>query len=323
MTAPQIFVSVASYADSDVGPTLRDALGQAHRPERLRFGVVSQEDPADPDYLADFVEHPGVRILRMPHTAARGPMFARHRCLDLLEGEPYFFQIDSHSRFFPGWDQHLVEMHRECPEPRSILSAFPPAISHMTRPEKLKYIGHCGFLRELSPDRVKIGSVSVRLPPVPRPAFSISAANLFGPSSFVREVPIDPHMPYGLQHPEQLTYAVRLYTHGWDLFTPSRHTVATAYTKTRRARPYNVDHPDANRLRKRSWHRAQYLLGLGSLADVHPEQQVELGRYGMGRARTVSDYFRALGAPNLDTVRAALADGLAWDRKEKTWRPHP
>lgn len=321
MTHPRIFVSVAAYAEPDVGATLADAFARARHPERLVFGVCSQEDPADPDYLADFADHPQVRIERMPHTEARGPIYARHRCARLLADEPYFFQIDAHSRFFPDWDAHLVEMHRECPTERAVISGFPPAISHMARPDKLAHVGHCGFLRELSPRRIKIGSVFVRLPERPRPAFSISAANLFGPSDFVREVPIDPHLPYGLQHPEQFTYAVRLYTHGWDLFTPSRHVVATAYAKTDRAKRYNRVHRMANAWRERSWHRAQYLLGLGTLEHVHPALRVELDRYGMGSHRSVSDYFHALGAPDVATIRKQLARGLQWDRKAEQWLP--
>lgn len=316
---PTIFVSVASYADPDVAATLADAFARARHPERLRIGVCAQEDPADPDFLADYADHPRVRIHRMPHTEARGPMLARHICAGLIEDEDFFFQIDAHSRFFPDWDAHLVDMYAECDTERAVISGFPPAISHMGDPKKLRHIGHCGFLRELSPRRVKIGSVSIRLPERPRPAFSISAANIFGPTAFVREVPIDPHMPYGLQHAEQFTWAVRLYTHGWDLFTPNRHTVATAYAKGPRAARYNKVHPAANRWRKRSWHRAQHILGLGPLDAVHPDLQRELDVYGLGDARTVSDYFRSLGAPDLDTIREKLAEGLSWDRKAKAW----
>lgn len=319
---PTIFVSVASYTDPDVGLTLADAFAKARHPERLRFGVCSQEDPEDPDFLADYAEHPQVRIHRMPHVDARGPMLARHICAGLIEDARFFYQVDAHSRFFADWDAHLVDMYRQCPTERAVISGFPPAISHMDQPKKLAHVGHIGFLRELSPDRVKIGSVFVRLPPAPRPAFSISAANIFGPADFVREVPIDPHMPYGLQHGEQLVWAVRLYTHGWDLFTPNRHTVATAYAKSPRAARYNKVHREANVWRTRSWHRAHHILGLGALDDVHPDLRGELDRYGMGSARTVSDYFRSLGAPDLDTIKQRLAEGMAWDRKAKAWRAH-
>ncbi len=317
--APTIFVSVAAYTDPDVGLTLRDALDKARAPARLRFGVCSQEDPADPDFLADFVDHPQVRIHRMPHVHARGPMLARHICAGLMRGEAFFYQIDAHSRFFADWDAHLVEMYRQCPTERAVISGFPPAISHMTQPKKLAHVGHCGFVRELSSRRMKIGSVSVRLPAKPRPALSLSAANIFAPAAAIDEVPIDPHMPYGLQHGEQFTWAVRFFTHGWDLFTPSRHTVATAYAKSPRAKLYNRVHRDAHRWRTRSFVRAQHILGFAALDAVHAELRAELDVYGLGRARSFDDYLALAGLPEMATVKARLAEGLAWDRKAKAW----
>lgn len=41
-TAPLLFVSVASFNDPELLPTIQDAYSQAAHPELLRFGVVDQ-----------------------------------------------------------------------------------------------------------------------------------------------------------------------------------------------------------------------------------------------------------------------------------------
>ena len=43
---PKIFVAIASYADPELPRTLEDCSAMARWPERLRFGICWQQDPA-------------------------------------------------------------------------------------------------------------------------------------------------------------------------------------------------------------------------------------------------------------------------------------
>lgn len=67
-----------------------------------------------------------VRMLRYPSTAAQGPAWARCQAQRLYRGEEYVLQIDSHSRFAPGWDTSLLRMLRACPSPKPVLTTYPP-----------------------------------------------------------------------------------------------------------------------------------------------------------------------------------------------------
>jgi hypothetical protein len=40
-------------------------------------------------------------------------------------GEEYILQIDSHTRFRPGWDTTLVALEARCPSPRAVLTTYP------------------------------------------------------------------------------------------------------------------------------------------------------------------------------------------------------
>ena len=42
-----------------------------------------------------------------------------------------------------------------------------------------------------------------------------------------RRFPYDPELDFGLHAAEQVLYAVRLWTHGFDIFCPTQHALAT------------------------------------------------------------------------------------------------
>ncbi|MCF3574882.1 UDP-N-acetylglucosamine-transferase [Planktothrix agardhii] len=50
-TAPKIFLHLAAYRDSELIPTLKDALKKAHRPEKITFGIVWQFIPGEDENI--------------------------------------------------------------------------------------------------------------------------------------------------------------------------------------------------------------------------------------------------------------------------------
>jgi hypothetical protein len=136
----RIFVSVASYRDPECPHTLLALFTKATRPERLVVGVCFQcgggggagdqgedDDEACVDLSLLRAEwRQQVRSVRMPWREARGPVWARHLVQrELYDGEEFYLQIDSHSRFVPGWDERLVAMLARCGSPKAVLSTYP------------------------------------------------------------------------------------------------------------------------------------------------------------------------------------------------------
>eukprot|EP00884_Botryococcus_braunii_P015720 jgi/Botrbrau1/2831/Bobra.0125s0038.2 len=130
----RIFVSVAAYRDPDTANTLQHLFLQATKPERVRVGVVWQLDfEKDAAFASlDVIDarfRQQVREIRLHYTEARGPCKARALAQSLWEGEAFFLQIDSHTRFRRGWDVSLRAMLEEAEAlstfGKAVLSTYP------------------------------------------------------------------------------------------------------------------------------------------------------------------------------------------------------
>ena len=116
-----IFVSIASFRDSETLPTIRALLETAQFPDRIAIGLVWQYDPEkDPPTL--IAGHPQIRSLSLEAKDARGPCYARRLAQYLYRDEDYVLQIDSHMRFRRNWDVYLIE---QLPAGKSILTTYP------------------------------------------------------------------------------------------------------------------------------------------------------------------------------------------------------
>ena len=56
------------------------------------------------------VDH--VQFIRINSSLAKGPTLGRSLNSGMYAGQDYFMQIDSHTKFAPGWDVRLVRQYR-------------------------------------------------------------------------------------------------------------------------------------------------------------------------------------------------------------------
>ncbi|MBF0428606.1 MAG: hypothetical protein HQL94_06750 [Magnetococcales bacterium] len=122
-----IFVSVASYRDSECPWTLEDLFAKATYPDRIYVGVLWQVAEEDPKAFCQIPNRPDqVRGLMVDASASLGVCWARSRIqAELWQGEDYYLQIDSHSRFAPGWDVLLIALLAASPSPKPVLTTHP------------------------------------------------------------------------------------------------------------------------------------------------------------------------------------------------------
>lgn len=288
-----IFVSIANYRDSETSHTLRDLFASAAHPERVFAGVFSQVVPGDDDdCLADARPHGApaghVRELRVHASESLGACWARSRVLEeLLQGEEFVLQIDSHSRFEPGWDETLLALLRQCPSPRALLSAYPPRYELPDTRHPAPPSGIAANIWDKSGILILQARVwdADHLPTGPVAGAFIAAGCLFGPAAAFREVPYDPHLYF---HGEEVSMAVRFWTHGWDVFAPARNVLYHDYSSDRgRPRNWN-DRRDWKALNRRSFARVRHLLGIEVSRDA--EVLREIDRYGLGTARSLREF---------------------------------
>ncbi len=287
---PRIFVQIASYRDPDCQHTVKDMFDKAAHPERIFAGICWQflkgEDNAF--FEVPYPRPDQVRVHEVDARKSKGVCWARGLTQKLWEGEEFTLQIDSHMRFEPGWDDLLIDMWKQCGSDKAVLTCYPPGF---TPPHDLqrqwifgmaaKHFDKNGILLMHGKPAFEVGKNE---PERPVPGAFASACMYFGPSSLIEDVPYDPYLYF---FGEEISLAVRFWTHGYDLYHPNRLVIFHDWDRTRRATHFS-DHRDWGKLNALAQARVRHLLGVERSAD--PEVTRELDTYGLGKERTLAQY---------------------------------
>jgi len=289
----RLFVSIAAYCDPVLPFTLARAIATAHAPERLHFGVVDQSDLPAPD--ARSLQPARLSYMRIDPVYARGPCWARAIAMSLFAGEEWFFQIDSHMDFEPGWDRRLQEQALALLPGRKgvVLSSYPNAfvfedgrpvhkpstdkvLAHVVRPGQAFEPGHPVLGFEAHPMDVER----------PVAAIHLGAGCVFAPGTFVQSFPYDPWFYF---HGEEQALAARLFTHGWDVFHVPGLPVFHLYNHPGSGAPQRPLHWEERQdsARAQNWWELEQRsrARLAALLAGEP-----LGVFGLGRDRSMADY---------------------------------
>ena len=115
-----IFVMIAHYRDDLCDETIADLFRKCKHCERVYVGVAEQILLGSDDVLCGSSLAPAqrqhVRIIKMNHTRANGPVENRFFASHLWRGEEHFLQIDAHMSFRQDWDALLCEHLTKIPE---------------------------------------------------------------------------------------------------------------------------------------------------------------------------------------------------------------
>jgi hypothetical protein len=278
-----IFVSIAAYRDPELVPTVQECLARAARPDELRFGICWQRAPDDAPL--PWLDDPRFRILDVDWRDSRGACWARAEIMGLYRGEEHYLQLDSHHRFVDGWDARLLDHAARTGSPRPILTAYATPYSPGPPEQRESEPLQMNFDR-FTEDAIVLFTPGVipgwRTRNTPVRARFLSAHFLFAPGSFVADVPYDPELYF---IGEEITLAVRAFTHGYDLFHPHEIVVWHEYTREYRTKHWD-DHVKAHGV-AREWHERD----ADSRAKIRRFlAEPTVGRYGLGTARTFAEY---------------------------------
>jgi hypothetical protein len=290
----KIFIQIASYRDPQLIPTIEDAINKSKYPENLVFGIARQYHPEDKfDDLSSYEGDKRFRILDIPHQESKGVCWARNQVQQLYNGEEYTLQIDSHMRFSDNWDETLINMLLDLqkkgykkPLLTGYVSSFDPENdpeNRVNEPWRMvfdRFIpeGVVFFLPETIPGWENLTE--------PITARFYSAHFCFTLGQFSTEVQHDPEYYF---HGEEISIAVRAYTHGYDLFHP--HKVVIWHEYTRKGRTKQWDDDKLWHLKNEASHKKNRQI-LGIDGEVF---EGDLGKYGFGTERTLKDYEKYSG----------------------------
>jgi hypothetical protein len=295
-----IFISIASYCDPVLGFTLGRARAAARWPEQLHFGVIDQSPAASAPPAATAFAPSRLTYVRIDPVYARGPCWARALAMTLYEGEDWFLQIDSHMDFDQGWDERLIAWAQALlPGRRGVaISSYPNSFvfqegQPVRRPATDKVLAHVvkpgsGFAPEHPVLSFEAHPANVDQP---LPGFHVGAGCLFAPGRFVETFPYDPCFYF---HGEEQGVAIRLFTHGWDIFHIPGLPIFHLYNNADAGAPARPMHWDAahESQRQRAWWTLEQRsrARLGALVGGAP-----LGAFGLGTARSIADYAQFSG----------------------------
>lgn len=291
-----IFIQIASYRDPELIPTLHDCIVNADHAENLRFGICRQFHPEDRfDDLTYFRNDPRFRIIDVPHLESQGACWARNSIQQLYKGETYTLQLDSHHRFIKGWDTVLIDMYKQLQSKgheKPLLTTYAPSYDPQNDPDKRdKAAWKMDFDKFIPEGAVFFLPAAIdgwRDLDCPIPARFYSAHFAFSTGKFAVEVQHDPEYYF---HGEEISIAVRAFTHGYDLFHPHRPVVWHEYT--RKGRTKHWDDHDTKKSVEKPWHKrnSECHLRNRKLFEMDGEKRdIDFGKYGFGNVRTLRDY---------------------------------
>jgi hypothetical protein len=257
----------------------------ARRPERLSFGICWQQDPDDPIDVDEFRGDPRFRFIDRTVHDSRGGPWARNLAQSLWRGEAYTLQVDSHMKFEPDWDEKLIDMLRSLPAEKPIITMNAPLFHYDDQG-----VLHRRHDMGVPTTRVSAWAESSGWAPwfdfgppnekQPGRTRFVNGNFAFSLGKWCVEVPQDPdHYYWG----EEFNITVRSYTWGYDFFLPSE---VVAWHML------HVDGPP-----RRHWEHGEEVIQRRNRVAFERLQRLiysdgghGLGPYGLGRARTLSEY---------------------------------
>jgi glycosyltransferase involved in cell wall biosynthesis len=289
-----IFVQIASYRDPELLNTLKGMIENATHPQNLRIGIAWQHSDADSwDKLDDYKNDERFRILDINYKDSKGVCWARNAVQQLYDGEKYTLQLDSHHRFVKGWDETLINMLVDLQKegsPKPLITGYIPSFDPENDPEKrIQEPWKMNFDRFIPEGAIfflpaSFDSFNDKDRPVRGRFYSAHFAFTVG--EFCKEVPHDPNYYF---HGEEISIAVRAYTHGYDIFHP--HKVVCWHEYTRKGRSKQWDDDPVWPQRNNDCHlRNRKLFEMDGLTN-----DIDFGPFGFGKKRTVEDYEKFAG----------------------------
>lgn len=291
--ANTIFIAIASYLDYEIRYTILDCINKAKYPENLRFSVCLQYDEnegTNESCIDDLVTKYQINIKKYHFTESQGGCWARNVAQQSYSGEKYSLQIDSHTRLINHWDDILIKDYVKLKQNfnKPLISFLPPSYFrndscgidyefhniheidkiHIPKFEAISneyWPYHYGYNNEIHTNGENF-SVCI-----------LFGGFVFSSGDWVKEIIQDPEHYYT---GEEFALTLRSYTHGYDLFAPSKIVAWHRCHPSVPKKHYNNNPKEiADKKHSHAMERLRKLIEGG-----------DLGIYGLGNIRTLSDY---------------------------------
>ena len=294
-----IFISIASYQDPLLVSTIFSAYENAEYKNDLIFGICDQSDNSinvNGITFSDQIHYDHVDPL-----FSRGPCWARHRAQSFFNEEDFFLQVDSHTQFAPKWDSIFIKQLKKISANQEIDEYFKKPII-TSYPRSFKVLDFEKGLFELNTgdkhtqvityrkDSLFLKGSFSRQIGIPTKhteithAILLAAGCIFTKGDFIKEIPYDPNYYF---YGEELSLAMRAFTHGYSFFHIPDVPLFHLYTDTTDiSRKLHWD-PEDDQKRAVKWTELDKK-SLNRLDDLFADKVEE--PLCLGKERSLEDY---------------------------------
>jgi putative ubiquitin-RnfH superfamily antitoxin RatB of RatAB toxin-antitoxin module len=232
-TRKSIFVSIASYRDSQLTDTIDSLLENQSGNNNIVIGVCMQ-DTLEKYNEFKYKNHPNVTTLFVPYTESIGVGWARHKVQqEIYTNEDYFLQIDSHSRACKNWDEILINQINKCDTHKAVLSTYPNNFDKHDSSQKYFLANTASWLkvtRLVEGEKIVPTSGGIVKSDKPILGFWVAAGFLFTRGSWAKQVVYNPDIYFS---GEEDHLSLISYLNGWDVYVPETSTIWHDYTDNR------------------------------------------------------------------------------------------
>ncbi|CAM9987760.1 unnamed protein product, partial [Discosporangium mesarthrocarpum] len=241
-----IFIGVSSFRDKRCPRTLFNFYTKAKHPERIFIGVVQQNAVGDVDCVAEYCHLMGadmegpdcphwenIRTVRVEDRLAAGPCNAVALSGSyMLREEEFCMQTDSHMDVAPDWDYKLMQMWGRAGNEYGILTTYVHRMEQLSdNLEKKREVPHLcqvSFTAAQHPRYVQAKIASGL--PAPKLTNTWAAGFSLARCHAWRAAPYDPGLRMVFDG-EEFSMHARLWTRGYDTYTPDVSIVGHDYNK--------------------------------------------------------------------------------------------
>ncbi|KYQ99959.1 GlcNAc transferase [Tieghemostelium lacteum] len=230
----------------------------------------------------------------MHYSEAKGPCLARSLTQTLFDNEKYFLQIDSHMRFIKNWDTELIRQLSQCPNPsKSILTCYPMGYTLPNEIPTYKYPMLLVATHFSDKDSILrfsgkiVQNCNYKQPILSR--FWVSGFS-FSHSSVIKDTPYDPSLDY-LFFGEEISMTVRLWTNGYDFYSPTQSIVFHLWKRDYRPN-FRENQKEIDQLKLKEQLEKQSQLKVLNLLEGALSSDC---KYGNGEQRTLEEYQKFSG----------------------------
>jgi len=338
-----IFITIASFRDRLCPRTLYNIFHKAEYPDRVRVAVVQQNNPTDDidclvGYCVIFQENNPERtdcprqdqvfMERIHYKDAKGPVFARSIASDMIPDDAEFcMQVDAHMDFLPGFDTAMLNMWGSVNNEYGVLSTYVSDIT--TYEEEAGGLGvndrhevpHLCMIRFHGGGQMprNWGTKCIVRATQPKLTNALWGAGLsFSKCHAERKAPNDPNLPFVFDG-EEFSKAARLWTHGYDTYSPHRvyvfhdyhasqgdpkHSAWSSNQKMRGPAPPILSSKDDKLLHKhhvmvkteaQAWMRIRALINMPNDYDHLQLDHLRKSKFGLGDRRSINQLMEFSG----------------------------